>query len=219
MNNDRKILKLFGIINEKLIEYISELIQCHYNLNDKGHDISHANYVIKRSLEFSKEIKDINYEMVYVIAAYHDVAHHIDAKEHEEISAKMLLEDTKLKDFFTDEQIKIMSEAVEDHRSSLDGHPRTIYGKIVSSADRNTSVETTLKRCYSYNKKHSPDLKENEVIEKCRVFLLKKFGVHGYARAKMYFDDRDYQKYLDDITELAEDKDKFYKEIRKVDKG
>lgn len=37
--------------------------------------------------------------MVYVIAAYHDVAHHIDAKNHETISAKMLMEDKKLKDF------------------------------------------------------------------------------------------------------------------------
>ena len=48
-----------------------------------------------------------------------------------------------------------MSEAVEDHRSSLENDPRSIYGKIVSSADRNTSVEVTLKRCYSYNKKQN----------------------------------------------------------------
>lgn len=216
MNNHKKTLQLFGIINPKLIEYISKLVQYHYSLNDTGHDISHAEYVITRSLEFSKGIKDINYEMVYVIAEYHDFAHHIDHKNHESVSAKMLLEDKTLKDFFTDEQIKVMSEAVEDHRSSLDGKPRTIYGKIVSSADRNTSVETTLKRCYSYNRKHSLDLKENEVLEKCRVFLIEKFGVNGYAREKMYFDDKDYQKYLDDITELALDNEKFYKEIKRI---
>lgn len=203
-------------INPELKNYIEKLINCHYSLNDKGHDIEHAKYVINRSLEFAELVKEINYEMVYVIAAYHDVAHHIDAKNHEILSAKMLMEDENLKDFFTVEQIKIMSEAVEDHRSSLDTEPRSIYGKIVSSADRNTSVEVTLKRCYSYNKKHFPELNQEDLIEKCRSFLLEKFGANGYARDKMYFDDKQYKKYLDDITELASNKERFAIEIIKV---
>lgn len=203
-------------IRDDLKKYIKELINYHYNINDKGHGVEHAEYVTNRSLKFANEINDINYEMVYVIAAYHDVAHHIDAKNHEVLSAQMLIKDEKLKKYFTDEQIKIMSEAVEDHRSSLETEPRSIYGKIVSSADRNTSVEVTLKRCYSYNKKHSQNLMENEVIEKCRRFLLEKFGEDGYARSKIYFDDKEYEKYLYDITELALNSEKFSMEIKRV---
>lgn len=52
-------------------------------------------------MNFANQIENINFEMVYVIAAYHDVAHHIDAKNHETISAKMLSEDEKLKEFFS----------------------------------------------------------------------------------------------------------------------
>lgn len=203
-------------IKLELIKYIEQIVNYHYNLNDKGHGVEHAKYVINRSFEFAYQVESINLEMVYVIAAYHDVAHHIDAKNHETISAKMLMEDKKLKDFFTDEQIKIMSEAVEDHRSSMETEPRSIYGKIVSSADRNTSVEVTLKRCYSYNRRHFSELKESEIIEECRKFLLKKFGINGYARSKMFFDDKEYKKYLDDITDLALDIDKFAVEIKKV---
>lgn len=203
-------------IKLELIKYIEQIVNYHYNLNDKGHGVEHAKYVINRSFEFAYQVESINLEMVYVIAAYHDVAHHIDAKNHETISAKMLMEDKKLKDFFTDEQIKIMSEAVEDHRSSMETEPRSIYGKIVSSADRNTSVEVTLKRCYSYNRRHFSELKESEIIEECRKFLLKKFGINGYARSKMFFDDKKYKKYLDDITDLALDSDKFAVEIKKV---
>ena len=205
-------------IRDDLKKYIKELINYHYNLNDKGHGVEHAEYVINRSLKFANEINDINYEMVYVIAAYHDVAHHIDAKNHEVLSAQMLIKDEELKKYFTDEQIKIMSEAVEDHRSSLETEPRSIYGKIVSSADRNTSVEVTLKRCYSYNKKHFSDLIENEIIEQCRRFLLEKYGVDGYARSKMYFDDKEYKDYLDNITELALNSEKFSKEIKRANK-
>lgn len=203
-------------IKLELIKYIEQIVNYHYNLNDKGHGVEHAKYVINRSFEFAYQVESINLEMVYVIAAYHDVAHHIDAKNHETISAKMLMEDKKLKDFFTDEQIKIMSEAVEDHRSSMETEPRSIYGKIVSFADRNTSVEVTLKRCYSYNRRHFSELKESEIIEECRKFLLKKFGINGYARSKMFFDDKEYKKYLDDITDLALDSDKFAVEIKKV---
>lgn len=203
-------------IKLELIKYIEQIVNYHYNLNDKGHGVEHAKYVINRSFEFAYQVESINLEMVYVIAAYHDVPHHIDAKNHETISAKMLMEDKKLKDFFTDEQIKIMSEAVEDHRSSMETEPRSIYGKIVSSADRNTSVEVTLKRCYSYNRRHFSELKESEIIEECRKFLLKKFGINGYARSKMFFDDKEYKKYLDDITDLALDSDKFAVEIKKV---
>lgn len=203
-------------IKLELIKYIEQIVNYHYNLNDKGHGVEHAKYVINRSFEFAYQVESINLEMVYVIAAYHDVAHHIDVKKHETISAKMLMEDKKLKDFFTDEQIKIMSEAVEDHRSSMETEPRSIYGKIVSSADRNTSVEVTLKRCYSYNRRHFSELKESEIIEECRKFLLKKFGINGYARSKMFFDDKEYKKYLDDITDLALDSDKFAVEIKKV---
>ena len=191
------------IINPKLKKYIQNVIDYYYNMNDKGHGVEHAEYVINRSMNFADQIENINYEMVYVIAAYHDVAHHIDAKNHEAISGRMLREDEKLKEFFDDEQIRIMSEAVEDHRSSMEAEPRSIYGKIVSSADRNTSVEVTLKRSYSYNKRHFPELNDDEIIEKCRKFLLKKYGLEGYARSKMYFDDKEYERYLENITKLA----------------
>ena len=207
---------LSKLINPNLKQYIQNLINYHYNLNDNGHGVEHAIYVIDRSMNFADQIENINYEMVYVIAAYHDVAHHIDAKNHETISAKMLREDKNLKDFFTDEQIKIMSEAVEDHRSSMETDPRSIYGKIVSSADRNISVEVTLKRCYSYNRRHFPELKEEDVIEECRKFLLKKFGINGYARSKMFFEDNEYKKYLNDITDLASNSEKFRVEIKRM---
>lgn len=203
-------------INPKLLKYIEQIVNYHYNLNDKGHGVEHAKYVINRSFKFACQVESINLEMVYVIAAYHDVAHHIDAKNHETISAKMLREDKNLKDFFTDEQIKIMSEAVEDHRSSMETDPRSIYGKIVSSADRNISVEVTLKRCYSYNRRHFPELKEEDVIEECRKFLLKKFGINGYARSKMFFEDNEYKKYLNDITDLASNSEKFRVEIKRM---
>lgn len=203
-------------IRKEIKEYIEKEIFEEYKLNERGHGINHIKYVIRRSLQFAETIENINFEMVYVIAAYHDIGHHIDAQNHEIISAQKLFEDKKIKEFFNEEQIIVMKEAIEDHRASKDTDPRTIYGRIVSSADRNIDIEFTLKRCYSYRINHSPELNQDEIIEVCRKFLIEKFGINGYARNKMYFDDKEYSKYLHDITELAINKEKFYEEIIRV---
>ena len=200
------------IINKDLKEYIEKNIFPEYKKNDIGHGIDHIAYVINRSLKFASTVEDINYDMVYTIASYHDIAHHIDAKHHEELGAKILLEDENLKQFFDEEQIKIMSEAVNDHRASLEGEPRSIYGKIVSSADRNVLVEGPLKRTYYWRLEHCPNDPLEVIIENSRMHCLDKFGKEGYATKKMYFEDLDYKKFLEDITSLASDKDKFLKE-------
>ena len=204
------------MINEELINYIKENIFPSYEKNDLGHNIKHIKYVIERSLKFAKTIEDINYDMVYTIAAYHDIAHYIDAKNHEKISAIMLMADDNLKRFFTDEQIKIMAEAIYDHRGSLKGTPRSIYGKIVSSADRNTSIEEPLQRTYWYRLEHSPESTIEEIIEESRQHLIKKFGNKGYATDHMYFDDPDYKTFLEELPKLTNNRELFRKKFIEV---
>ena len=77
-------------INKKLQEYIENNIFPSYEKNDLGHNLDHIKYVIERSFKFIKENNlDVDYNMVYVIAAYHDIGHYIDAKNHEKVSAIM----------------------------------------------------------------------------------------------------------------------------------
>ena len=109
-----------------------------------------------------------------------------------------------------------MAIAVEDHRASNKKEPRNIYGKIVSSADRNTSVEEMLKRTYSYNKKHYPNLNEKEIIKECYKHIKNKYGKDGYATKKMYFKDEEYDNYLKKTNELTQNKETFIKEMEKL---
>ena len=203
-------------INNNLRKYIENTIFKSYEKNDLGHNLEHIKYVIERSFKFASTVKDINYDMVYTVAAYHDIGHYIDAKNHEKVSANILLEDKILKEFFTEEQIKIMSEAVYDHRASLEGDPRSIYGKIISSADRNTLVNEPLKRTYAYRIKHNPNDTLEEIIEASRQHILDRFGKKGYATEKMYFEDADYKKFLENILILAENKALFEQKFLEV---
>lgn len=194
-------------INYDLKEYIEENIFPEYSKNESAHNIDHIKYVINRSFKFADTVPNINYDIVYTIAAYHDIGHHIDSKRHEIISGEIMAKDKNLKKFFSEEELKIIKEAIEDHRASSDHEPRSIYGKIVSTADRNNTVEACLRRSYTYVKKLEPNFTDEELFERAYKYLNMKFGENGYA--KFFFKDEEYENFLKEIRELLSDKKLF----------
>ena len=194
-------------INDNLKEYIEENIFPEYSKNEPAHNIDHIKYVINRSFKFADTIPNINYDMVYTIAAYHDIGHHIDSKKHEIVSGEIMSKDKNLKKFFSEEELKIIKEAIEDHRASSDHEPRSIYGKIVSTADRNNTVESCLRRSYTYGKKMEPNFTDEELFERSYKHINKKFGENGYA--KFFFKDEEYENFLKEIRKLLENKELF----------
>lgn len=194
-------------INEDLEKYIEENIFPEYAKNDLGHNIKHIQYVIDRSFKFADTVPNVNYDIVYTVAAYHDIGHHIDSKRHEIVSGEIMSKDENLKRFFSADELKIIREAIEDHRASADHEPRSIYGKIVSTADRNNTVEACLKRSYTYGKKLNPEATDDELFDRAYEHLKIKFGENGYA--KFFFKDDVYEKFLKDIRDLLSNKDNY----------
>lgn len=194
-------------INEDLKKYIEENIFPEYAKNDLGHNIKHIQYVIDRSFKFADTVPNVNYDIVYTVAAYHDIGHHIDSKRHEIVSGEIMSKDENLKRFFSADELKIIKEAIEDHRASADHEPRSIYGKIVSTADRNNTVEACLKRSYTYGRKLNPKATDDELFDRAYEHLKIKFGENGYA--KFFFKDDVYEKFLKDIRDLLSDKDNY----------
>ena len=204
------------MMNSELVEYIEKNIFPIYEKNDVGHGLEHIKYVIERSLKFAKQVVSINYDMVYVIAAYHDISHHINHKEHEKLSSEFLFSDNNLRKYFNEEEMRIMRDAVYDHRASMDREPRSVYGKIVSSADRNTDINDILKRTYSYRISHFPDSSIEDIVNESREHIKKKFGSNGYAANKMYFIDEEYALFLSLVDELVNDESLFKERFIKV---
>ncbi|MBP5633997.1 methyltransferase domain-containing protein [Candidatus Saccharibacteria bacterium] len=196
-------------IDEELKRHIETEILPIYNKNEAGHGIRHIECVIARSFELVEENNlSVDSNIVYTVAAFHDLGHHIDPKKHEIISAEMMMKDASLPKYFTYEELKTIKEAIEDHRASGGREkPRSIYGEIISSADRNTTVEACLSRSYSYGKRLKPDATDEELFERAHYHLSEKFGVGGYA--KFFFKDTKYEQFLKDIRELLSDKQKF----------
>lgn len=201
-------------MNKELVEYIEKEIFPLYSRNEEGHGIEHIKTVIKRSLEIAKDY-DVNIDMVYTIASYHDLGHHIDRKRHEIISAEIFMEDKSIKQWFTEEQIITIKEAIEDHRASSNHGPRSIYGKIVSTADRTIiDVDDTIKRTYSYGKRNYENLSEQEQIERVYQHLSEKYGENGYV--KIYLKDKEFETALNKLRQALSNKTEFIERVKNI---
>ena len=202
------------VLNDELKRYIEKNIFPLYSRNEEGHGISHIKDVIKRSLSISNNY-DVDIDLVYTIAAYHDLGHYVDRKTHEIISAKMFMEDENMKKFFNYNERIIIKEAIEDHRASSNHEPRSIYGKIVSTADRAIlDFETPIKRTYLYGLAHFPNLSKEEHVEEVYNHLKQKFGRNGYA--KVYLKDPEFDESLEKFRQALDNKDEFIKIINEI---
>ncbi len=202
------------MISTNLKNYIEQNILPEYTKNDSGHNIEHINYVIERCMKFAKQFDNVDIDTLYTIACFHDIAHHIDKNNHEKLSAEIFYKNEDMKQFFTSKQRIVIKEGIEDHRASSNQTPRSDYGKIISSADRSTSVIEFLKRTHAYTLKHHPDLSQQEIIERAYKHTNDKYGNDGYA--KKYVVDEEYDLFKNEISNLINNKEIFiikYKEI------
>ena len=164
-----------------LMEFVEQNILPRYNAFDKAHNLNHVNFVIKNSLALALSIgADIN--MAYTIAAYHDLGLEGPRAVHHISSGKILLADRRLRRWFSEEQIKVMKEAVEDHRASASHAPRSIYGKIVAEADRDLEPEHIFRRTIQYGLDHYPEKNKEEQWQRFLQHIDQKYSSHGYIR-------------------------------------
>ncbi len=206
-----------NIVTAELLEYIQNKVFPVYNLNGKAHDINHIRTVLERAFEISGPYKsNLNFDMLYTAVAYHDIGDHIDRENHEKVSAKWMIEDEKLKQFFNDEQREEIRQAIEDHRSSKGGVPRNLYGKILASADKNVDVDVFMKRSYEYGLEHYKELNQEQQIQRVYEHAINKFGKGGYAVDKYYVEDKKYFEYLNELQRLIDNKDEFFDRCKRA---
>ena len=199
---------------EGCLSYVENNILPQYDRIDDGHGTEHICDVLARAFDLNENL-GLNPDMLSAAVFYHDLGRNIDDDTHEIISAEIFMNDEKMREFFDDEKRITIKEAIEDHRSTLKGEPRNIYGKLLSSADRNTNLEQPLKRTYAYRCKIDPNSSLEEKIRGSFEHLVKKFGKEGHAR-NVYFDDGAYEKYLNDLELLLDNYDLFRREYLRV---
>ncbi len=185
-----------------LVEFIETRILPKYAEFDRAHNLEHVTRVIRRSLDLVKTTgADIN--MVYTVAAYHDLGMSGPRAIHHVTGGKILAADNRLKKWFSAEQIKIMKEAVEDHRASASRAPRSLYGKIIAEADRDIDVEVVIRRTIQYGLSNYPELDKEGHWNRFKEHLDSKYSTNGYIR--LWLPKSPNEQNLNDLRNLIAD--------------
>ena len=202
-----------------LVEFIETQILPQYAQFDKGHNMEHATRVIRRSLELARKI-GADLDMAYAIAAYHDLGLSGPRAIHHLTSGKMLMQDARLKRWFSADQLKVMKEAVEDHRASASRVPRSIYGKIVAEADRDIEPETVIRRTIQFGLANYPQLDAEGHWRRFMQHMDEKYSVNGYIR--LWIQGSENERRLNELRQLIAQPqkmrqvfDRIFKEERK----
>lgn len=166
---------------QTLKEYIESEIIPRYDNFDGAHRRDHVRSVIGQSQELSKYY-DVNPEILYAAAAYHDLGLCEGREKHHLVSGRIIREDKTLLNWFSVEEIEVIAEAAEDHRASNETPPRSIYGKIIAESDRLIDPETVIRRTVQYGFAHYPQMNREQMWERTLTHLQKKYGYGGYLR-------------------------------------
>lgn len=164
-----------------LVTYIESNILPRYTTFDAAHGMDHVRGVISRSLSLARQF-DVDERLAYVAAAYHDLGLVGGRENHHLLSGEIVLKDTFLASYFTPEELRLIKEAVEDHRASSSHPPRSIYGKIVAEADREFIPRVIIKRTILYGKTHDAALDKEGQYERTLNHIVNKYGENGYLK-------------------------------------
>lgn len=187
------------MVTLEIMNFVEQEILPRYNNFDRAHSIRHANSVIMSSLVLAKKT-GANEDMAYVIAAYHDLGLEGPRAIHHLTSGKILIADKRLLRWFSSEQIRIMKEAVEDHRASASKAPRSIYGKIIAEADRELEPDTVMRRTIEYGLDHYPEKDTEEHFQRFAEHLDDKYSANGYI--KLWIPGSFNEKHLRDLRTI-----------------
>ena len=182
-----------------LVEFVESKILPRYASFDKAHNTEHVVRVIRRAMELALKVgADLN--MVYVIAAYHDLGMAGQRAVHHIEGGRILYTDARLKKWFSQDQLKIMKEAVEDHRASASRAPRSIYGKIVAEADRDMEPDTVFRRAVQFGLSNYPQYSKEEQWKRFQEHMENKYSANGYI--KLWVQGSENERNLNVVREI-----------------
>lgn len=200
-------------MNAALREYIeTEILPRYADSSADGHGREHVETVIRESLYLAGRY-GADEDMCYAIAAYHDLGIPQGRKTHHLTSAAILAADARLREWFCNEHLAVMKEAVEDHRASAETPPRSLYGCIIADADHYVEPENVIMRTLLYGRVYFPGLTPEQEIVRAREHLQEKYCENGYLH--FHLNDQRSTAGLDELRRLTANDEWFEQTCRR----
>ena len=199
---------------DEIREFVEREIVPRYDNFDAGHGRDHVHTVMTQALQLAQHYPEVDPCLLLVAAAYHDLGLAYGREHHHTHSARIIREDERLKQWFSDEEIGTIADAAEDHRASSGHEPRTIYGRIVAEADRIIDGETIVRRALQYGMSHEPGLDREGQYRRLMEHMREKYDYGGYL--KLWIPESDNAKRLEQFRQTLADEAAFRQMFDKI---
>ena len=176
-------------VDSRLKRYVEQQVLPVYDTFDPAHRRDHALRVIARSMLLA-DGKGLNPNMVYAIAALHDLGLGADGcpgesaedirERHHLVGGDLARSNTALRQWFSADEREQIAQAIEDHRASSRQVPRSLYGCVVAEADRDVEPERIVLRTVQYGLGHYPALDREGHWQRTLQHLDEKYAAGGY---------------------------------------
>lgn len=213
-------MKNYHDIREGLEKYVFDEIVPRYAGFDPAHREDHALTVIDQAMELldrmpsSYSHETVDREILFAAAACHDLGLVNGRERHHLDSGMIIRSDSRLREWFEEEQIETIAQAAEDHRASGKSAPRSIYGMLVAEADRVIDGETIIRRTIQYGLTNYPELDREGHIIRSISHLREKYGRGGYL--KLWIPWSDNATSLSALQETIADDSAIYRETARI---
>ena len=189
------------VINQakKLLDSREEWLKAHHTKPEDG------------SMEWAQPVE---WNILLAAAACHDLGLVNGRERHHLDSGRIIRNDSRLKEWFSDDEIETIAQAAEDHRASGKSEPRSIYGKLVAEADRVINGETIIVRTVQFGLNNYPCLDEDGHMERAVSHLREKYGRGGYLKLWIPWSDNAVR--LAALQDIIADEMAVYQEVRRI---
>ena len=132
------------------LENIKKVVKCKLKKNDPAHDFEHVMRVYRNAERICKS-ENGNKKLILSAVLLHDIVKIKNRKDSALKSAK-LSEKILKENYFLDDEITIISDAIKEHSFSKGKIPSTLEGKILQDADRLDAIGAIgLARVFSFS--------------------------------------------------------------------
>ena len=191
-------------VDAALKSYVEESVLPQYDHFDAAHRREHARRVIARSILLGTKL-GLEANTLYVAAALHDVGLAFGRDVHHLEGGRMVRETQLLHQWFDQQTIEMIAQAVEDHRASANQPPRSLYGKVLAEADRDVEPERIVRRTVEYGMSHYPELDREGHWQRTLQHLQEKYSSQGYI--KLWLEESPNAEALAELRQLIKNRD------------
>ena len=184
-----------------LRQWVETEVLPQYDHFDSAHRRDHARRVIARAMAMGNG--QCAAPLCYAAAAMHDLGLSFGRDNHHLESGRIVRSCSRLQEWFTEAEVEMIAQAVEDHRASATNPPRSLLGCIVAEADRDVEPETIVRRTVEYGMSHYPELDIEGHWQRTLQHLDEKYSEHGYI--KLWLADSPNAEPLAELRELIMD--------------